>query len=80
MPLTNGDVGTSGPQLAPDNKVLNHASALEFLKNEYKHRDGLDISTLLDSKTNGGLTYGDFLVLPGYIGAPSSPLLGAYGH
>lgn len=68
MPLTNGDVGTSGPQLAPDNDVLDHNRAFEFLKREYNHQDGLDVTTLLDSKTHGGLTYNDFLVLPGYIG------------
>lgn len=68
MPLTNGDVASSVLQIAPDNKILNHESALDFLQNECKHRDGLDVETLLDSKTNGGLTYNDFLVLPGYIG------------
>ncbi|KAL8916397.1 MAG: hypothetical protein Q9208_008544 [Pyrenodesmia sp. 3 TL-2023] len=72
MPLRNGDVGTSGPQLAPDNEILDHKSALKFLKDDYKHQDGLDVETLLDSKSNGGLTYGDFLILPGYIGFPAS--------
>jgi IMP dehydrogenase len=28
----------------------------------------LDVYTLLNSAKNGGLTYNDFLVLPGYIG------------
>lgn len=76
MPLTNGDVGTSGPQLAPGSEILDHKSALKFLKDDYKHQDGLDVKTLLDSKSNGGLTYGDFLVLPGYIG--TSSFLGIY--
>lgn len=68
MPLTNGDVGSSVLQIAPHDKALDHKSALDFLQNEYKHQDGLDVQTLLDSRTNGGLTYNDFLVLPGYIG------------
>ena len=34
--------------------------------------DGLSIDDLMDSKTNGGLTYNDFLILPGYIGFPAS--------
>ncbi|KAK8240223.1 inosine-5'-monophosphate dehydrogenase IMD2 [Phyllosticta capitalensis] len=53
-------------------KVLDHTTALEVLKNEYSERDGLDIHTLIDSKLNGGLTYNDFLVLPGYIGFPAA--------
>ncbi|KAH6662589.1 IMP dehydrogenase/GMP reductase [Halenospora varia] len=65
MPHTNGDVrsGFFGP--AKDR--LDHATALEVLK-QYEERDGLDIQSLLDSKKHGGLTYNDFLVLPGYIG------------
>ena len=68
MPLTNGDVAASSPQLAPGQKLLDHQSALEFLENEYKYQDGLDVQSLLDSRSHGGLTYNDFLVLPGYIG------------
>lgn len=68
MPLTNGDVATTNAQLAAGQKLLDCTSAVDFLENEYKHQDGLDVHTLLDSKTHGGLTYNDFLVLPGYIG------------
>lgn len=68
MPLTNGDVGVSGTQFALCDQVLDHTTALEFMENEYKHNDGLDVHTLLDSRTRGGLTYNDFLLLPGYIG------------
>ena len=72
MPLTNGDVAAiAKTQLAPDQELLDHTTAVDFLVNEYKHQDGLDIQTLLDSKTHGGLTYNDFLVLPGYIGTCS---------
>lgn len=52
--------------------VLDSAKALEVLKNEYKELDGLDVESLLDSQKHGGLTYNDFLILPGYIGFPAS--------
>jgi IMP dehydrogenase len=52
--------------------VLDSSKALEVLKNEYKELDGLDVESLLDSHKNGGLTYNDFLILPGYIGFPAS--------
>lgn len=71
MPLTNGDTTTGTCQLMPEQKVLDHTTALEVL-NEDNSKDGLDAKTLLDSKINGGLTYNDFLVLPGYIGFAAS--------
>ena len=52
--------------------ILDASKALEVLKNEYKELDGLDVKSLLDSHKNGGLTYNDFLILPGYIGFPAS--------
>jgi hypothetical protein len=48
--------------------ALDYTKALEILKDEYSERDGIDVKTLIDSKKNGGLTYNDFLMLPGYIG------------
>ena len=50
---------------------MDHTKALEVLK-DYEERDGLDIQSLIDSKKHGGLTYNDFLVLPGYIGFAAS--------
>lgn len=47
-------------------EVLDFNTATDVLK-EYQ-RDGLDVKSLLDSNVRGGLTYNDFLVLPGYIG------------
>jgi IMP dehydrogenase len=67
MPILNGDSMASGATNAMD-----FSKALEVLKNEYPERDGIDIKTLLDSKNHGGLTYNDFLMLPGYIGFPAS--------
>lgn len=68
MPLTNGDVGSKPANLLPGKPVMDFTKALEVLEMEYPSRDGLDARTLLDSQKNGGLTYNDFLVLPGYIG------------
>lgn len=70
MPHTNGDAVAAAPSSFFGN-TLNHTRALEVLK-QYEERDGLDIETLLDSKKHGGLTYNDFLVLPGYIGFAAS--------
>ncbi|SCV04838.1 LANO_0G12838g1_1 [Lachancea nothofagi CBS 11611] len=47
------------------------SKALEYL-NSYEERDGLSADQLMDSKTRGGLTYNDFLILPGKIDFPSS--------
>lgn len=66
MSLTNGTTHST----THFGSILNHKTALEVLKNE--PRDGLDIESLLNSSKNGGLTYNDFLVLPGYIGFPAS--------
>ena len=68
MPLTNGDVDATRAQILPKQENLDYTKALDILASEYKTRDGLDVKELLDSRTNGGLTYNDFLVLPGYIG------------
>lgn len=44
------------------------SEALNFLKT-YAENDGLSAEQLMDSRTNGtgGLTYNDFLLLPGHI-------------
>lgn len=51
--------------------VLDFSSATAHLK-QYAFKDGLDIKSLVDSKNFGGLTYNDFLVLPGLIQFASS--------
>ena len=73
MTLTNGDSSNGSSQVMPEQKILDHTKALQVLRDEYSTADGLDAKTLLDSKINGGLTYNDFLVLPGYIGNPMAP-------
>jgi IMP dehydrogenase len=64
MTIENGDA-----MIDTTKNALDHTKALEVLQNEYQERDGIDVKTLIDSKKNGGLTYNDFLMLPGYIGA-----------
>lgn len=66
MPATNGNSAVNG-----QSSFLDHTKAVELLS-EYESRDGLSIHELIDTKTRGGLTYNDFLVLPGYIGFPAS--------
>lgn len=69
MPISNGD---ARGLLSNKGEFLDHTKALEVLEKEYPTRDGLDVDTLLDSDKHGALTYNDFLILPGYIGARSS--------
>jgi len=42
------------------------SQALQVLQ-DYEHQDGLSARDLMDSKIHGGLTYNDFLLLPGRI-------------
>jgi IMP dehydrogenase len=72
MPHTNGAV--KGPALFFGPSIIDHTKALEVL-DQYEERDGLDVKSLLDSKKHGGLTYNDFLVLPGYIGFAASEVI-----
>lgn len=66
MPATNGHSHVNGKS-----NFLDHTKAVELLS-EYESRDGLSIQELMDTKTRGGLTYNDFLILPGYIGFAAS--------
>ncbi|KAK9378977.1 IMP dehydrogenase/GMP reductase [Kockiozyma suomiensis] len=52
-------------------KFEDPSKAVELLA-AYKERDGLDVDTLMNSKLNGGLTYNDFLLLPGKIDFPAA--------
>ena len=68
MPIANGDASHEVAPLMSSGKIENHKSALDILKSQYSNKDGIDVHTLLDSAKHGGLTYNDFLILPGYIG------------
>lgn len=50
---------------------LDTTKATSYLK-EYPQKDGLSVAELMDSRTNGGLTYNDFLILPGKIDFPAT--------
>ncbi|KAJ3802204.1 IMP dehydrogenase/GMP reductase [Lentinula aff. detonsa] len=54
--------------------LLDPSTALEHLKT-YDHSDGLSIQELMDSRVHGGLTYNDFLLLPGKIDFPASDVV-----
>lgn len=54
--------------------VLDPKFALEHLKS-YTRSDGLSVAELMDSQVHGGLTYNDFLLLPGKIDFPASDVL-----
>jgi IMP dehydrogenase len=69
MPVANGDVKVPTAHLIQSKGVMDYSKALDALKIDYQDRDGLDVNALLDSKIHGGLTYNDFLILPGYIGS-----------
>jgi len=57
--------------VVPNTKAcLSCEDAIAYLS-EYDNSDGLDVATLMDEKLNGGLTYNDFLILPGYINSPA---------
>ncbi|KAF4552688.1 Inosine-5'-monophosphate dehydrogenase [Elsinoe fawcettii] len=71
MPILNGD-SMEGSVPVLHKEVLDFRTASQVLKNDFKEKDGIDVQTLLDSKTRGGLVYNDFLILPGYIGFPAN--------
>jgi hypothetical protein len=52
-------------------QFLPASQALAHLKT-YKQADGLSLRQLVDSQEHGGLTYNDFLVLPGHIDFPAN--------
>ncbi|SJL08262.1 probable inosine 5`-monophosphate dehydrogenase [Armillaria ostoyae] len=59
---------------AQQSSFLDAASAIEHLYS-YSRSDGLSVNDLMDSQVHGGLTYNDFLLLPGKIDFPASAVL-----
>ncbi|KAJ7151503.1 IMP dehydrogenase [Mycena filopes] len=53
---------------------LNPADALKVLA-DYPRPDGLSVTELMDSRVHGGLTYNDFLLLPGKIDFSAAQVL-----
>jgi IMP dehydrogenase / GMP reductase domain len=54
--------------------LLDPSTAVEHLAS-YSRGDGLAVSELIDSTVNGGLTYNDFLILPGKIDFAASDVV-----
>ena len=63
----NGDVDGAHD----DGPYEDSSRALQLLKG-YERKDGISIEELMDETKTGGLTYNDFLLMPGYIGFPAS--------
>jgi IMP dehydrogenase len=64
---SNGMNGTSLHSF----ELLDCKRANELLREKFSP-DGLSAEELMDSKVHGGLTYNDFLILPGFINFPAS--------
>lgn len=62
---------SSAPVVPARGEILPAADAMKFLE-QYPRGDGLSLSELMDSQAHGGLTYNDFLMLPGHIDFPVS--------
>jgi len=67
--ITNGV--NDGAHGFAEEQTEDPARALQVLKT-YANKDGISIQELLDETKTGGLTYNDFLLLPGHIGFPAS--------
>lgn len=73
--IFSGDSGNNCPVMPTDGQqYLDPKSALEHLAT-YNEPDGLSISDLMNSSLHGGLTYNDFLLLPGRIDFPASAVI-----
>ena len=58
----------------PSKPYLDPSTALQELSN-YARSDGLSVADLMDSMIHGGLTYNDFLLLPGKIDFAASEVV-----
>ena len=56
----------NGTSLHSSFDLLDYKRANELLRDKFSP-DGLSAEELMDSKVHGGLTYNDFLILPGFI-------------
>jgi IMP dehydrogenase len=68
--LSNGVNSTPSHSLS-NSELLDCSRANELLQEKFSP-DGLSAEELMDSKLHGGLTYNDFLILPGFINFPAS--------
>jgi len=58
----------------PSKAFLDPSTALDVLSS-YPRSDGLSVVDLIDSTLHGGLTYNDFLLLPGKIDFSASEVV-----
>jgi IMP dehydrogenase len=58
----------------PSKVCVDPSTALDVLSH-YPRSDGLSAVDLMDSTLHGGLTYNDFLLLPGKIDFPASEVV-----
>ena len=63
--------GVNGTTLNSSYEILDCKRANELLREKFSP-DGLSAAEIMDSKVHGGLTYNDFLILPGFIDFPAS--------
>lgn len=66
LPLNPLYISQSKQARMASSSFLQPDQAMKHLES-YSRNDGLSVRELMDSKTQGGLTYNDFLVLPGHI-------------
>lgn len=69
-PVTNGKATNSELGFSESTED-DFSQAMELLK-KYKSKDGIAVHDLMDETKMGGLTYNDFLLLPGHIGFPAA--------
>lgn len=67
-------LGLLSPGVMPSKDFRDPSTALEHLK-AYPRGDGLSVVELIDPITHGGLTYNDFLLLPGKISFSASEVI-----
>ncbi|KAK4626520.1 Inosine-5'-monophosphate dehydrogenase [Fulvia fulva] len=70
-PSANATTNGSANGSRGEEHVEDASRALELIK-QYGSKGGIAVQDLMDPKKMGGLTYNDFLLLPGYIGFPAS--------
>ena len=74
-PKFYGASGNHCPHMSSDGfTYLDPKTALEHLKT-YNEPDGLSVEDLMNNHIHGGLTYNDFLLLPGRIDFPASDVV-----
>nr|POE63038.1 inosine-5'-monophosphate dehydrogenase [Quercus suber] len=72
MGTTQANGSTQTGQSGHDTEAYEDANQALALLKTYRSKDGISAQELLDETKTGGLTYNDFLMLPGYIGFPAA--------